>query len=90
MPRTPKASSTNGTLNVDVEELRKLIRMLREEGVTRFDQFGAVEIELSALPPSRALEDFATTGIDELADNLDSDDRFAHVGIKIRSDMGQQ
>ena len=81
MPRTPKASLT---LGIDLAALRELIRALREEGVTRA-KLENIELDLAAMPPMRALEDFATTG-DDLP-MVDDDDRYAHVGIKLRSNM---
>lgn len=74
MATTRKASSTNGTT-----DLRQLLETLRTYGVTRY-RAGDVEVELGAVQPARELEDFATVGLEEEAE----DARFDHVGMRPR------
>ena len=60
--------------------MKELIAVLRKEGVVKFKGNGT-EIELGPMMPLRSLDDFATTGVEEM---MEDDARFDHVGIKLR------
>lgn len=80
--RTKSANSTRGIdLAKQVDELRTLIRVLREEGVARI-QSGDLAIELGPMVPPRSMEDFAIPGMDEAP--IEDDGRFDHVAIRLR------
>lgn len=78
---TRRRSSTSGTT-----DLREVLEVLRSFGVTRY-RLGDLEVELAPQQPSRALEDFATTGAD--AELPEDDDRFDHVGMRPRRGRGE-
>ena len=75
---TRKANLLNG---IDAEDLGLMLTLLRAHGVTRL-RSGELEVELGPLMPPRSLDDFATTGLEEVA--IDDDGRFDHVGIRLK------
>jgi len=75
---TRKANLLSG---IDVEDLGVMLHVLRAHGVTKL-RAGELEVELGPLMPPRSLDDFATTGLEEIAN--DDDGRFDHVGIRLR------
>lgn len=76
---TQNPSLTHGT--IDMDELYRMLSLLRSVGVTRFKSKD-IEVELGPMMPPRSLEDFATTGLEEIAN--EDDGRFDHVGIRLR------
>lgn len=79
---TKRASSRRGNdVYAEMDALRALIRLLRDEGVARL-QSGDLVVELGAHVPARGLEDFATTGNDD--ELVEDDGRFDHVGIRLK------
>ena len=82
MTTTKKRSSSRGNdVYAKMDELRALIRLLRDEGVARL-QSGDPVVELGNAAPPRGLEDFAIPGDDMPAED---DGRFDHVGIRLRA-----
>lgn len=84
MTTTRKASSTLGT-----DRLREILEVLKAYGVTRYRE-AELELELAPQMPQRALEDFATTGLEAIA--TDDDGRFDHVAMRPRKfdeEMGE-
>lgn len=71
----------NLMLGIDATDLAAMLTLLRLHGVSRLRN-GDIEIELGPIMPPRSLDDFATTGTDEMIE--DDDARFDHVGIKLR------
>lgn len=68
-------------LGIDSADLATMLTLLRLHGVSRLKS-GDVEIELGPIMPPRSLDDFATTGVDDMT--MEDDARFDHVGIKLR------
>ena len=71
---TRKANLTNGTT-----DLREVLEVLRSFNVTRY-RTADLELELGPAAPSRELEDFATSGLEDDGE----DARFDHVGMRPR------
>lgn len=67
-------------LGIDAADLASMLTLLRLHGVSKIKS-GDVEIELGSIMPPRSLDDFATTGVEEM---MEDDARFDHVGIKLR------
>lgn len=67
-------------LGIDAADLASMLTLLRLHGVSKIKS-GDVEIELGPIMPARSLDDFATTGVEEM---MEDDARFDHVGIKLR------
>ena len=67
-------------LGIDAADLASMLTLLRLHGVSKIKS-GDVEIELGPIMPPRSLDDFATTGVEEM---MEDDARFDHVGIKLR------
>lgn len=67
-------------LGINAADLASMLTLLRLHGVSRL-RSGDVEIELGPIMPPRSLDDFATTGVEEM---MEDDARFDHVGIKLR------
>lgn len=67
-------------LGIDAADLVSMLTLLRLHGVSKIKS-GDVEIELGPIMPPRSLDDFATTGVEEM---MEDDARFDHVGIKLR------
>jgi hypothetical protein len=64
-----------------MEELYELLSTLRSVGVTQF-RTKDLEVHLGPLMPPRSLDDFATTGMEDVA--IEDDGRFDHVGIRLK------